>query len=138
MQGVLRGHHYRASILDDGTLHLYADRFRWVPFASLIGHLSLVLILAGAIVGSTFGYRDSQFTIAEGATLPVAAEPGLTIKLIDFTDTYYATTGAPRTTRARSSCTRTAPRSTATRSGSTTRSSTGTPPSTRRSSGPRP
>ena len=61
----------------DGTLHLYADRFRWAPFAGLIGHLSLVVILAGAIVGSTFGYRDSGFTIAEGATLPVAAEDGL-------------------------------------------------------------
>ena len=54
-----------------------------------------MVILAGAIIGSTYGYRDSEFTIAEGETLPVAAEAGLSIKLIDFTDTYYAETGAP-------------------------------------------
>jgi len=92
---VLRGHRYRTLTEDDGTVHLYADRFRWAPFAGLAGHLSLVVILAGAIVGATYGYRDSGFTLAEGATLPVAAEPGLTIELIDFTDTYYTTTGAP-------------------------------------------
>jgi cytochrome c biogenesis protein len=95
VQGLLKNKHYRTIVTDDGTLHLYADRFRWAPFAGLIGHLSLVVILAGAIVGSTFGYRDSGFTIAEGATLPVAAEDGLSIQLIDFTDTYYVATGAP-------------------------------------------
>ena len=95
VQGFLKGKRYRTLVTDDGTLHLYADRFRWAPFAGLIGHLSLVLILAGAIVGSTFGYRDSGFTIAEGSTLPVAAESGLSIKLINFTDSYYTTTGAP-------------------------------------------
>ena len=93
--GELRKHHYRVTTLDDGVVHIYADRFRFTPFLSLAGHLSLVVILAGAIVGSTFGYRDSQFTIAEGATLPVAAEPGLTIQLLDFADSYYPTTGAP-------------------------------------------
>jgi cytochrome c biogenesis protein len=95
VQRALRARRYRTLASDDGTIHLYADRFRWAPFAGLIGHLSLVVILAGAIVGSAFGYRDSSFTLAEGATLPVAAESGLSIKLIDFSDTYYATTGAP-------------------------------------------
>jgi cytochrome c biogenesis protein len=96
LQGVLRKRHYRALTLDDGTVHVYADRFRWVPFASLAGHISLILILAGAIVGSTFGYRNSQFVIAEGDTIPTGAVAGQTIKLVDFTDTYYATTGAPQ------------------------------------------
>jgi cytochrome c biogenesis protein len=95
VRGALRKHHYRVATLDDGTVHVYADRFRFTPFLSLAGHLSLVVILAGAIIGSTFGYRDSQFTIAEGATLPVAAEPGLSIQLVDFADSYYPTTGAP-------------------------------------------
>lgn len=95
VQGVLRGRRYRPASLDDGTIHLYADRFRWAPFASLAGHLALVVILAGAVVGSTFGYRDSSFTIAEGSTLPVAAEQGLSLQLIDFTDSYYPATGAP-------------------------------------------
>jgi cytochrome c biogenesis protein len=93
--GVFRGHHYRTLSQDDGVIHVYADRFRWALLSGLVGHLSLVVILAGAIIGATFGYRDSGFTLAEGNTLPVAGEPGLTIQLIDFTDTYYATTGAP-------------------------------------------
>jgi cytochrome c biogenesis protein len=93
--GVLRGHRYRILATEDDTIQLYADRFRWAPFAGLIGHLSLVVILAGAIVGATFGFRDSNFTLAEGAVLPIASEPGLTLELIDFTDTYYTTTGAP-------------------------------------------
>lgn len=92
---VLRGHRYRVLTAEDDAIHVYADRLRWAPFAGLIGHLSLVVILAGAIVGATFGFRDANFTLAEGAVLPVASEPGLTIELIDFTDTYYTTTGAP-------------------------------------------
>jgi cytochrome c biogenesis protein len=95
VETVLHRRRYRTLETDDGTIHLYADRFRWAPFAGLIGHLALVVILAGAIVGSTFGYRDTEFTIAEGSTLPVAAEQGLSLQLIDFTDTYYTTTGAP-------------------------------------------
>jgi cytochrome c biogenesis protein len=96
LQDVLKRKRYRTLVTDDGTVHLYADRFRWASFAGLVGHLSLVVILAGAIVGSTFGYRDPQFMVAEGATLPVAAEAGLSLQLIDFTDTYYTTTGAPQ------------------------------------------
>lgn len=95
VENVMRGHRYRTLTAEGDAIHVYADRFRWAPFAGLIGHLSLVVILAGAIVGATFGYRDSNFTLAEGATLPIASEPGLTIELIDFTDTYYTTTGAP-------------------------------------------
>ncbi len=95
VSGVLRGRHYRTLTQDDGVIHVYGDRFRWVLFSGLIGHLALVVILAGAIIGATLGYRDSGFTIAEGSTLPVAAEAGLSLQLIDFTDTYYPTTGAP-------------------------------------------
>jgi len=95
VEGVLKARRYRTLTSDDGTVHIYADRFRYAPFAGLVGHLSLVMILAGAILGGMYGYRDSQFTIAEGQTLPVAAEPGLTIQLLDFTDKYDTTTGAP-------------------------------------------
>lgn len=95
VQGVLRRHRYRVLVTEDDAVHIYADRFRWAPFAGLIGHLSLVVILAGAIIGATFGFRDPGFTLPEGENLAVAAEAGLTIELIDFTDTYYVTTGAP-------------------------------------------
>jgi cytochrome c biogenesis protein len=96
LEGVLRSKRYRVlAVEQDGVVSLYADRFRWAPISGLIGHLSIVVILMGGIVGATMGFRESQFTIAEGATLPVAAEAGLTLQLLDFTDTYDTRTGAP-------------------------------------------
>jgi cytochrome c biogenesis protein len=95
VEGVLHARRYRTVTSEDGAIALYADRFRWAPFAGLIGHLSLVVILAGAIIGGTFGYRDAAFTLAEGATLPVASEAGLSLQLLDFTDTYDTRTGQP-------------------------------------------
>lgn len=95
LTGVLRARRYRTLTADDGTVHIYADRFRWAPFAGLIGHLSLVLIMLGAIVGGMFGYRNPQFMIAEGETLPIGIEPGITLQLLDFSDKYDTSTGAP-------------------------------------------
>ena len=95
VEGVLRGRRYRTQVTADGTVSLYGDRFRWVPIAGLVGHLSLVVILAGGIIGTLYGYRAAGFTIAEGQTLAVAAEPGLSIQLLDFTDKYDTVTGSP-------------------------------------------
>jgi cytochrome c biogenesis protein len=95
LNGVVRRHHYRTLLVDDGTIHVYADRFRWASIGGLLGHLSLVVILAGAIVGATFGYRDQNFMIAEGATAAVASGDGLSVKLLAFRSTYYTDTGAP-------------------------------------------
>lgn len=92
---VLRRRRFRTITLDDGTVRIYADRNRWQPWAGIAGHLSIVVILAGAMVGSLWGFRDSQFTLAEGATLAVPTEPGLSITLNSFKDTYYPDTGAP-------------------------------------------
>lgn len=93
--GVLKAHRYRVLSTDDGVMHIYGDRFRWLSFSGLIAHIAIVVLLAGAIIGGIWGYRDSNFTIAEGATREVAAEPGLSMKLVDFTDSYDTTTGAP-------------------------------------------
>ena len=104
VEGVLQARRYRTLTTDDGTVHLYADRFRWAPFAGLIGHLSLVVILAGAIVGGMFGFRDSQFTLAEGQTLPVVAEAGPRDRARSTSPTPTTpTTGSRSTTPATSS-----------------------------------
>lgn len=95
LESVLRARHYRTLADDDGTVHLYADRFRWAPFAGLAAHLSIVVIMAGAILGGMYGYRNPEFMITEGQALSVAAEPGLSIELLDFTDKYDPATGAP-------------------------------------------
>jgi len=93
--GVLRKHHYRVLVEDDGAVNFFADRFRWAPFGSLIGHLAIVVILAGVLVGALFGFRDNAFVIAEGSTIPVPSGEGLSVKLISFEDAYYTDTGAP-------------------------------------------
>ena len=95
VEGLLRTRRYRTLTTDDGTVHLYADRFRWAPISGLVAHLSIVVIMAGAIVGGMFGYRNAEFMITEGQTLPVFVEPGMTVQLLDFTDKYDPTTGAP-------------------------------------------
>ncbi|MEI7744673.1 MAG: cytochrome c biogenesis protein ResB, partial [Chloroflexota bacterium] len=56
--GVLRKHGYRVLQVEDDVVHVYADKHRWLSFSGLIGHLALVLVLAGALVGGKFGYRD--------------------------------------------------------------------------------
>ncbi len=95
VESVLRARHYRTLVTDDGSIHIYADRYRWLSFAGLIAHIAIVAILLGAIIGGTYGYRDSNFTIAEGATRDVGNGTGLSVKLIDFTDVWDTTTGAP-------------------------------------------
>lgn len=95
LSSVLKKRHYRTIVQDDGTVHVYADRYRFMAFASLAGHVSLVLILLGAIVGSSWGFRNQYFVVPEGSTVLTGTETGLALKLIDFTDSYNTENGAP-------------------------------------------
>jgi len=94
VEATLRSHRYRVIVGSDGAT-FYADRFRWVPLAGLVGHLALVVIVVGALVGATFGFRDPDFVIAEGTTAAVPGTPGMSVELLSFRDSYYANTGAP-------------------------------------------
>ncbi len=94
-QQVLRRHGYRSLTMDDGVVHLYADRNRWAPWSGLVAHISIVVILAGAMIGSMWGFRDSQFMVAEGSTSAIPTVAGATITVNSFKDTYNTTTGAP-------------------------------------------
>jgi cytochrome c biogenesis protein len=93
--GVLKGRGYRTLVTEDDTIHVYGDRWRWMQFSGLIGHLSLVVIMAGAIIGGIAGYRDQDFTMAEGATRLVGTNEGLSVKLLDFTVAYDQETDMP-------------------------------------------
>lgn len=92
---VFRRHHYRTITEDDGSVHLYAVRNNWAPWGGLVAHISIVVILAGAMVGSMWGFRDSQFMLAEGSTSAIPTLTGATITVNSFKDTYNTTTGAP-------------------------------------------
>ena len=133
---VLKRHHYRVVNEDDGAIHLYADRFRWAPFGSLIGHLS---------DRRDPGRRDRRLDVRlprqqlhhrRGLHRHGPERPGPDASSSSRSRTPTTPTPAPRpTTSATSSSTRTARRSPARRSGSTTRSATATCPSTSRSTG---
>jgi cytochrome c biogenesis protein len=53
------------------------------------------MILAGAMLGAIFGFRNSEFILAEGATSAVPTRPGATITLNSFQDTWDPNTGQP-------------------------------------------
>jgi cytochrome c biogenesis protein len=94
-QAIFKRRHYRAITEDDGTVHLYFDRNRWAPWSGLVAHAAIVVILAGALVGSMFGFRDGQFMLAEGSTSAVPKVAGATLTLNSFKDTYSPTNGQP-------------------------------------------
>jgi cytochrome c biogenesis protein len=87
--------HFRTVAEADGdTVHVYADRFRWAPFGTLMAHISLVSILVGALVGSAFGFRNNELAATVGTTVEVGGGTGLTLLARSFSDSYYEN-GAP-------------------------------------------
>jgi cytochrome c biogenesis protein len=95
VESAFRRRHFRTIVHADGdTIQLYADHFRWGPFGSVIAHLSLAVILIGALVGSAFGFRNDGFAVAVGSTLDVGNGTGLSVEAKSFSDSYY-TNGSP-------------------------------------------
>jgi len=71
------------------SVAIYADRNRLSRFGTFLIHLSIVLILVGAVVGSIWGFRDNEFIVPEGAVREVGHGTGISVKLEHFTDEYY-------------------------------------------------
>ena len=91
----LRARRFRTITEADGeTVHIYADHNRWGPFGTVIAHLSLVVILLGALLGASFGFRDEGLAVAVGSTVEVGSGSGLSVEARRFSDSYY-TNGSP-------------------------------------------
>lgn len=91
----LRARRFRTSVEADGdVVHLYADHNRWGPFGTVIAHLSLAVILLGALLGATFGFRDEGVAVPVGSTVEIGAGTGLSVEARRFSDSYYAN-GSP-------------------------------------------
>jgi cytochrome c biogenesis protein len=87
---VLRSHHFRTiTDPDDNGLNLYADRFRWGPFGTVIAHVSFVVILVGFFLSTTTGFKEAQFIATVGSKVQVGHETGLTVEAKSFNDAYY-------------------------------------------------
>jgi len=93
---VLRSHRFR-TVADAGQdgLNLYADRFRWGPFGTVMAHLSFVIILLGFFLSATTGFKDTQFTAPVGQKVEVGHGSGLTVEARSFSDAYYPD-GSPK------------------------------------------
>ena len=93
---VLHRHHFRViSHAEDEGLGLYADRFRWGPFGTVIAHVSFVIILLGFLLSATTGFKDQGFVAPVGETVAVGHSTGLAIHANSFTETDYAS-GEPK------------------------------------------
>jgi cytochrome c biogenesis protein len=96
VRDVLKSHRFRTiTETDDEGMNLYADRFRWGPFGTVIAHLSFVVILVGFFLSATTGFKDTQFIAPVGTTVQVGHGSGLSIQAKSFNDTYYPD-GSPK------------------------------------------
>lgn len=91
----LRSAGYRTLTNDGESVAMYADRFRLSRLGTFLTHLSLIMILVGAIMGSIFGWKDDQFIIAEGTTQQVPLAKNISVKLVQFEDQWYPS-GQPK------------------------------------------
>ena len=90
----LRQAGYRTVVQEsESGVDIYADKFRWGPFGTVFAHLSIILILIGAMAGAA-GFRDQSFVVPVGSKVPVGNGTSLTVEATSFSDTYYAN-GSP-------------------------------------------
>jgi cytochrome c biogenesis protein len=96
VRDVLKSHRFRTiTDPDEDGLNLYADRFRWGPFGTVMAHLSFVIILVGFFLSATTGFKDTTFTAPVGQKVEVGHGTGLSIEAQSFTDAYYPD-GSPK------------------------------------------
>jgi cytochrome c biogenesis protein len=66
-----------------------------MPFGTIVAHVSLLLIMLGAFLTATTGFKDTQFTVPVGTTVPVGHGTNLSVEATAFTDSYYLD-GSPK------------------------------------------
>jgi len=92
----LRARHFRVlEAADPKGPALYADRFRWGPFGTVVAHLSLILVMLGFVVSATTGFKDEGFIAPVGVPVAVGHGTGLVVEAKSFSDAYYDN-GAPK------------------------------------------
>jgi cytochrome c biogenesis protein len=95
LRAAFRSHHFRTAVKRDGDdVHVCADRFRWAPFGRIVAHVSFVVIIAGAVLTATGGFRDEAFAVPVGGKKNVGHGTGMTVEAKSFADSYY-TSGEP-------------------------------------------
>ncbi|MGB6837691.1 MAG: cytochrome c biogenesis protein ResB [Dehalococcoidia bacterium] len=97
LESALRRQRFKVKRFREGaTTYLFADRFAWARFGTFVSHLSLILLLAGALVSRLGGFEASLF-VAEGTTAPVFAadHPNQTQVLVEDAVAHFDEAGSP-------------------------------------------
>lgn len=85
---VIGAKHYRVLADDQSPKdRLYADRFRFGPFGTVIAHASFVIILAAFAVSAFTGF-EASIEAPVGEPVEVGHDTGLTIEATSFEDSY--------------------------------------------------
>ncbi|HEY5673831.1 MAG TPA: cytochrome c biogenesis protein ResB [Malonomonas sp.] len=87
----------------DGKLYLFAQKGIYSRFGAYMTHLSILVIMAGAIIGNVWGYK-AYVNIVEGTSTSqvwsrngqVPIDLGFTVRCDDFDVSYYANSRRPR------------------------------------------
>ena len=87
---------------EDGSVQLYTQKGRYARLAVYVVHLSIILIFAGAIIGSVFGFKG-YLNIPEGSMSAFAYESpeeniplGFSVKCNWYETLYYDNMDAPK------------------------------------------
>jgi cytochrome c biogenesis protein len=92
----LRGRRYRVLTERAGArTYLYADKHRYGILGTFVSHTGLVLVMAGALIGSVMGWRDDVFTITDASTREIGRGSNLAVRNELFVDEYDPNTGQP-------------------------------------------
>jgi len=78
-----------ATEVEEESVAVYADRNRFSRFGTFLAHLSIVMILAGTVIGGMWGFKDSEFIVPEGTTREVGNGTNLSVGLEHFADEYW-------------------------------------------------
>lgn len=87
----------------EGKLNLFAQKGIYSRFGAYMTHLSILIIMAGAMIGTVWGYK-AYVNIVEGTQVNQVwprsggqpTELGFTVRCDDFSVTYYAGTQRPK------------------------------------------
>jgi len=70
-------------------LYIWAVKNRLSPFGTYLVHLGLILFIAGFLVTSYFGFRDSSLVVVEHTERSVGHGTSLSLRLESFVDDYW-------------------------------------------------
>jgi cytochrome c biogenesis protein len=83
-----RGYRVRSESSPEG-LHIAADKNRFSPIGTYLGHLSLILLILGFILSSRLGFRNVSVVVPEGCVRDIGMGTGLAVSVRSFTAEYW-------------------------------------------------